>query len=117
MAREVSGPNAPVAMEAEVSLRKRIAVLRKKQDDVRLAIRNIEISLIIADLCLRRRENVDDLPPELVADLHEAVVKRVKVLTDRLNLLSSEAMAAPPASSAAAPAAEAAKGQDGGEPM
>ncbi|KAL6594585.1 hypothetical protein ACP70R_048323 [Stipagrostis hirtigluma subsp. patula] len=124
MAREVSGPKVPVAMEEEeASLRKRIAELSKRQDDVRLARRDIEISLIIAELRLRRRQSVDDLPPDVVADLHEELVKRAKVLADRLNLLCSEATAAPPppppppASSAVAPAVGAAKGQDGGEPM
>ncbi|KAL6594584.1 hypothetical protein ACP70R_048322 [Stipagrostis hirtigluma subsp. patula] len=103
----------------EAYLRERIEVLQKQLEDGKLAHRKTELNLIIADLCAGRRRNVDDLPNELVADLHEALDKHIKVLAERLSILSSGATAAPPppATSAAASAADAAKGQDGSKPM
>ncbi|KAL6607877.1 hypothetical protein ACP70R_040940 [Stipagrostis hirtigluma subsp. patula] len=88
----------------EACLRERIEVLQKQLEDAKLAHRKTELNIIIADLCAGRRQNVDDLSDELVADLHQALDKHIKVLAERLNILSSGATAA-------------AKVQDGNKPM
>ncbi|KAL6594583.1 hypothetical protein ACP70R_048321 [Stipagrostis hirtigluma subsp. patula] len=104
--------NATESMEAyELLLRERVEVLRKEVDDARVANRNREINATILDLKLGRRK-VDDLSPELAAELNEALDKRMKAVAELISLLSSEATVA----AAAVAGEDAAMGQDG-EPM
>ncbi|KAL6607876.1 hypothetical protein ACP70R_040939 [Stipagrostis hirtigluma subsp. patula] len=106
--------NATEAMQAyERLLRERVEVLRKEVDDARVANRNRETNATILDLKLGRRK-VDDLPPELAAELNEALDNRMKAVADLISLLSSEATVAPAA--AAVAGEDPAMGQDG-EPM
>ncbi|XP_062180653.1 agamous-like MADS-box protein AGL80 [Phragmites australis] len=77
-------------LDYEGYLRQRIEKLRKEVDNDKIANRDRDINLIIHDLMLGCGQNIDDMSPELLADINSVLETRMKVATDRINFLCSE---------------------------
>lgn len=82
------------AQRATSNLQRCEAILRRRIERLRAAKREVDMRIILNDLIMGHRR-VEDLPPDVVADLKPLVDKSMKLVRDRLNEM--EAAREPPA--------------------
>ncbi|XP_062232399.1 agamous-like MADS-box protein AGL80 [Phragmites australis] len=77
-------------LDYEGFLRQRIQKLSKKAENDRIATRDDEINIILNDIGLGRRRNMDNLSPEVAANVKWVLQMRMKTVGDCINFLRSE---------------------------
>ncbi|KAL6865338.1 hypothetical protein ACP4OV_016489 [Aristida adscensionis] len=87
MARQLSGYDITVAMEAYEAFLRDHTQQRRRPGDIGREIRAAEINQVIRDLRSGRRQDFHDLSGEVVAGVKEVLARREKLLVEAIELL------------------------------
>ncbi|CAD6273012.1 unnamed protein product [Miscanthus lutarioriparius] len=83
-------------LDNEGFLRQALKKMGKRFESYKATARQLEVNLILNDISLGRRSNLDDLAPELAAAVRSAVNLLRSSIYERVNSLTSAAMEAVP---------------------